>query len=250
MAGDSRVAERLDAAASATTGGTLREPDLAAGSARFLTYHEYAAGPGLVSRTIQDVDNAQLSVPAGWSTPVGGGLHLVTDYQYDAQGRVRQVLGPEHDIDDVPVRTASWTVYQDADHETWSAQGYAVESASSSSSSGGGPTYDYTLVNPVSIQKHSAAHATNRSRPPARPPAAGSRRATCSIKLPTCGGASVSSMPLANRRPRVGITRFPVRATAGSRTTTTRLATVMIPSVGRTGSRSRRHHHPHGVRPA
>ena len=63
------------------------------------------------------------------------------------------------------MRTASWTVYRDADHETWSAHGYAVESASSSSSSGGGdlPPYDYTLVNPVSLQKRSAAGTRSES---------------------------------------------------------------------------------------
>ena len=82
---------------------------------------------GHLTQTIQDVDDAQLTLPSGWSTPSGGGLHLVTDYSYDEQGRQIQVLGPEHDVDGVTVRTASWTVYQDADRETWS-QGYAVES--------------------------------------------------------------------------------------------------------------------------
>ncbi len=129
----------------------------------FITGHQYAAGPGRISRTIQDVDDAQLTLPSGWSTPSGGGQHLVTDYQYDAQGRQTQVLGPEHDVDGVSLRTAGWTVYRDADHETWSAQGYAVESASSSSSSGDLPNYDYTLVNPVSLQKRSAAGTRSES---------------------------------------------------------------------------------------
>ena len=131
----------------------------------FITGHEYAAGPALVSRTIQDVDDARLSVPSGWSTPAGGGRHLVTDTWYDAQGRPTQVLGPEHEVEGVNVRTARWTVYQDTDHQTWSAQGYAVESASSSSSSGSGdlPPYDYTLVNPVSISKRNATGTRGES---------------------------------------------------------------------------------------
>lgn len=67
-------------------------------------------------------------------------------------------------VDGRMVRTANWTVYQDADRETWSAQGYAVESSSSSSSSGGDlPNYDYTLVNPVSIQKRNASGTRSES---------------------------------------------------------------------------------------
>ena len=38
----------------------------------FITHHEYAAGPGLVTRTIQDVDDSLITVPTGWETPVGG----------------------------------------------------------------------------------------------------------------------------------------------------------------------------------
>ena len=112
---------------------------------------------GNLTQPIQDVDDGQLSVPSGWSTPSGGGLHLVTDYEYDEQGRQTQVLGPEHDVDGVTVRTASWTVYQDADRETWCAglrggvRQFLIESG------GDLPNYDYTLVNPVSIQKRNAA---------------------------------------------------------------------------------------------
>jgi RHS repeat-associated protein len=68
-------------------------------------------------------------------------------------------------VDGQTVRTAAWTVYLDGDRETRSAQGFAVESSSSSSSSSGGdlPSYDYTLVNPVSIQKRNASGTRSES---------------------------------------------------------------------------------------
>lgn len=85
-------------------------------------------------------------------TPADGGLNLVTDFKHDAQGRITQSLGPVHEIDvegvETTIRRASWTVYQDADFQNWSAQGYAT---------GTSPSYDYTLVNPVSITKRDAA---------------------------------------------------------------------------------------------
>ena len=93
----------------------------------------------------------QLTLPSGWSTPAGGGLHLVTDFEYDSAGRLTQTLGPSHSVDiggtATTVRTASWTVYKSAT-ETWSAQGYAT---------GSSPNYTFTLVNPVSISKSNAA---------------------------------------------------------------------------------------------
>ncbi len=124
----------------------------------FITYHEYDVLSGQVTQTIQDVDDAQLTVPSGWSTPSGGGQHLITDYQYDDLDRPVQTLGPLHtvDLDGTPtaVRTASWTVYQDDDYETWTAPGYATGTA---------PSYTYTLVNPVSIQKRNAAGTRRES---------------------------------------------------------------------------------------
>ena len=97
--------------------------------------NEYDVTTWAVSQTVEDVDDTELTVPAGWSTPDGAGLHLVTDYQYDEHGRRTQTLGPVHDVDGQPARTASWTVYQDDDREVWNAQGYAVPLGSSSSSS-------------------------------------------------------------------------------------------------------------------
>ncbi|MBN2579528.1 MAG: autotransporter-associated beta strand repeat-containing protein [Pirellulales bacterium] len=77
------------------------------------------------------------------------GLHAQTDYTYDLRGRLVQTLGPEHlspisyPLSPTLVRTASWTVYDDVGHVTYSAQGYAWLDEYSQ--------WNYTLVNPVSI---------------------------------------------------------------------------------------------------
>ena len=65
----------------------------------FITGFTYDIPSGASSQRIDDVDTTQVTAPAGWTTPAGGGLHLVTDYQFDAQGRTTQVLGPTHTID-------------------------------------------------------------------------------------------------------------------------------------------------------
>jgi RHS repeat-associated protein len=107
---------------------------------------------GALTQKIDDVDTTQVTdEPAGWTTPTGGGLHQVTDYESDELGRQTQVLGPAHDVDGVTARQADWTVYKDVEGETWTARGYATGTA---------PSYTYTLVNPVSISKHDDAGRT------------------------------------------------------------------------------------------
>ena len=134
------------------------------------TYYDYDSTTGQLNYLIEDVDSGQgLSLPSAYNADTnptglyfasggGGGTpywpslpadgeHLQTDYTYDARGRVVEVLGPEHtaDISGTPttVRTTTWTVYNDADHETWTASGYKSGS-------------NYYLVNPVSITKTNA----------------------------------------------------------------------------------------------
>jgi RHS repeat-associated protein len=120
-----------------------------------VTYRQYDSLTGRLRQTIEDLDDAtadalQLDIPAGWTLPASGGANQTTDYQYDAFGRMTQSLGPAHtaDLEGTPtdVRTATWTFYNDAGHETRSAQGYAVESAPETWD-------DFTIVGPVSITK-------------------------------------------------------------------------------------------------
>ena len=115
----------------------------------FLTRFEYEEITGAMSQRIEDVDTARVNdAPAGWTTPAGGGLHLVTDYQSDDQGRITQELGPKHTIDingkAKAIRRAKWTVYQDETYEVWRGQGYQQGSS-------------YKLINPVSITVRDSA---------------------------------------------------------------------------------------------
>jgi hypothetical protein len=110
----------------------------------FITYRAYDLPTGAVVQEIRDVDGAKLALPSGWTTPPGGGLHLVTDFEHDDLGRTTLSLGPPHNVNGQTVRTANWMVYRDLEDETLTGQGYAL------GTSGG---YRYTLVNPVSIQR-------------------------------------------------------------------------------------------------
>ncbi|TWT55980.1 tRNA3(Ser)-specific nuclease WapA precursor [Allorhodopirellula solitaria] len=120
----------------------------------FITRMFYDQVLGAMLQRINDADTSLLSgVPAGWSTPSGGGggKHLISDYEIDSRGRTTQQLGPVHTIDiggtATAVRRAHWTVYKDAEHATWTASGYATGTA---------PAYTYTLINPVNIQQRDA----------------------------------------------------------------------------------------------
>ena len=82
---------------------------------------------------ITDVDTQRMNpavVPDGWSTPSGGGYHLISDFECDAQGRNLQELGPLHscDMDGTAklTRSAVFRVYLDGRRQTWVSQGYAV----------------------------------------------------------------------------------------------------------------------------
>src|SRR5262249_17613202 len=57
----------------------------------FIRYTEYDQGTGAVTKSIVDVDTTRTNdfqnLPAGWTTPPGGGLHLVTRTAVDSLGR-------------------------------------------------------------------------------------------------------------------------------------------------------------------
>lgn len=109
----------------------------------FLTNYTNDPLTGAVIEQIQDVNTDILPAPNGWTTPTGGGLHLISDYEVDIFGRRTQSLGPVNTIDlsgtATTVRRAQWTIYQDVLHAVWRGSGYAT---------GSGPDYTYTLINP------------------------------------------------------------------------------------------------------
>src|SRR5207249_8851709 len=121
----------------------------------FLTRFQTDQASAGVSQRIDDVDTTRSadspSVPTGWATPTGGGLHLITDYTVDNLGRPTQELGPSHEIDisgtSTNIRRAHWTIYQDTTQEQWDGSGYQKVSDSS-----------FTLINPVSITRFDRAY--------------------------------------------------------------------------------------------
>lgn len=119
----------------------------------FLTRFKYDNASGGLIQRIDDVATGQIadspSVPSGWSTPSGGGLHLASDYTVDSLGRTTQELKPVHSVPlngvDTSLRTAFWTVYRDAAGETRSAAGYMTQSSSSSNTA---------LIEPITVRRH------------------------------------------------------------------------------------------------
>jgi RHS repeat-associated protein len=92
----------------------------------FIHSTAYDPATGAVVKTITDVDTTRTgdfsNLPAGWVTPSGGGLHLVTADEVDALGRVTRETSPAGRVD--------YTVYDDANHEVrvypgWNAASHA-----------------------------------------------------------------------------------------------------------------------------
>ncbi|NBR87751.1 MAG: hypothetical protein EBS84_19395 [Proteobacteria bacterium] len=115
----------------------------------FITHFVYDTITNALVQRIDDVNTSIVSgAPAGWVTPTGGGLNLVTDYTNDSLGRVVEELGPVHTVDlsgtATAIRRATWHVYQDETYEQWVGQGYQAAGAD-------------TLINPVSITQMDSA---------------------------------------------------------------------------------------------
>jgi RHS repeat-associated protein len=100
----------------------------------FLTYTEYDQPTGAVSKRIVDVNTSNTSdftnLPSGWSTPTGGGLHLITTMEVDALGRTTKLTDPAGDV--------TYTVYNDTNYEVRVYPGWQ-----SGSSTTTGPTQVY-----------------------------------------------------------------------------------------------------------
>ena len=109
--------------------------------AGFLQYTAYDTVSGAVIKRITDVNTSQTSdfssLPSGWSTPSGGGLHLIDTWQVDAQGRQVLWVNPRGD--------STWTVYNDASHEVRLYHGW-----NSTSHTAVGPTEVYREYRPAS----------------------------------------------------------------------------------------------------
>ena len=123
----------------------------------FITRTTYDIPTGAMVQQVNDADTSLYEdAPAGWATPSGGGKNLITDFEHDDQGRITQTLGPAITTDlsgaAETTRNASWTVYDDVNHATYSAQGLAI---------GAGPDYEYQLINPVTITKMDAGGRVN-----------------------------------------------------------------------------------------
>jgi YD repeat-containing protein len=97
----------------------------------FLNYTEYDQATGAVSKQIVDVNTSNTgdfsNLPSGWSTPSGGGLHLISTMEIDALGRTTKQTDPNGNV--------SYTVYDDAAHEVRVYRGWQ-----SGSSTTTGPT--------------------------------------------------------------------------------------------------------------
>jgi hypothetical protein len=86
----------------------------------FISYTAYDLGTWAPIETIQDVNTADASefsnLPAGWETPTGGGLNLITTYEVDPLGRDIEITSPGGNV--------TYTVYNDAAHEVRVYQGW------------------------------------------------------------------------------------------------------------------------------
>ena len=82
-------------------------------AAGFITYTAYDNVTGAVVKTITDVDTDHTGdftgLPTGWSTPTGGGLHLVITARVDALGRIIEQTDPDGLV--------TYTVYDDVNQE-------------------------------------------------------------------------------------------------------------------------------------
>jgi RHS repeat-associated protein len=102
----------------------------------FLHYTAYDPVTGAVVKTITDVDTTKTgdfqNLPSGWSTPSGGGLHLITALVVDALGRPTQITDPLGNV--------TYQVFIDTNHEERIYPGW-----NTSTNMPTGPTQDYRV---------------------------------------------------------------------------------------------------------
>ncbi|HEX8911045.1 MAG TPA: RHS repeat-associated core domain-containing protein [Humisphaera sp.] len=95
----------------------------------FISYTEYDAATGAVTKAIADVATSLVSnEPSGWTTPAGGGRHLVTEFEVDRLGRTTKVTDP--------TGTLTYVVYKDADREVRTYRGFVATTSTSGTVAG------------------------------------------------------------------------------------------------------------------
>lgn len=79
----------------------------------FIQYSAFDISTGSMIKHIEDVDttitNDFVSLPSGWSTPSGGGLHLVSSFEVDLLGRPTKMTDPSGKV--------TYSVYDDVEKE-------------------------------------------------------------------------------------------------------------------------------------
>ncbi len=100
----------------------------------FLFYAAYDQATGSTVKEIDDVDTTKTgdfqNLPSGWSTPAGGGLHLIISASVDALGRATAYTDP--------AGNTSYLVYKDINYEVRLYPGWQSGSLTPT-----GPTIDY-----------------------------------------------------------------------------------------------------------
>ena len=86
----------------------------------FINFTSYDQATSAAVKMIVDVDTTQTSdftgLPSGWSTPSGGGLHLITLMEVDTLGRGTKITDPNENV--------TYVVYNDTNHETRTYRGW------------------------------------------------------------------------------------------------------------------------------
>jgi RHS repeat-associated protein len=100
----------------------------------FINYTAYDPATSGITKKIVDVDTTRTgdfqNLPSGWSTPSGGGLHLITQMVVDGLGRTTQLTDPNGNV--------TYTVYLDTNHEVRVYPGWQTATNTTT-----GPTQDY-----------------------------------------------------------------------------------------------------------
>jgi RHS repeat-associated protein len=116
----------------------------------FINYNEYDPLTGSLVKTITDVDHSLLNSTELASFPATGfpyhssGLHLVTTYGIDSQGRTTRVTDPNGNT--------SYTIYDDAHHATFSVSGASLTLSTSTWGT-------LTAVTPISMSRDQILYA-------------------------------------------------------------------------------------------